>query len=363
MISETKAIVNRPSSTQIQVDGQTSESWGAILSQFADASIYQTWAYGAIRWGHRNLSHVVMIRNGQVLAAAQLRIARIPLLPAGIAYLRWGPLCQRNGQPLDPEIVSAMVVSLRDEYCKRRGLTLQVVPNAFSGSVRGGVFDVALTRSGLKPESTGPDYRTIVVNLQPSAEVMRKHLDQKWRNQLNRAEKNGLVLESRTDLDAYREFVALYEVMWTRKQFETSVNVEEFGRILEQLPEEQKMLTLLARKDGEAVAALVVSRLGEEGIYVLGATNDKARDLKAAYFLQWQAMLWLKEHGARSYDLGGIDPDGNPGGYHFKSGLGGVDLSHLHLHVKHGSFLSLCAAKIAAWRRRDASHKPAKPNG
>jgi lipid II:glycine glycyltransferase (peptidoglycan interpeptide bridge formation enzyme) len=28
-----------------------------------------------------------------------------------------------------------------------------------------------------------------------------------------------------------------------------------------------------------------------------------------------------------AYDLGGIDPDGNPGVYHFKSGLGGRDIT------------------------------------
>src|ERR1035437_10295178 len=126
----------RPLSFDVQVDGQTPESWSEVLAQFDDANIYQTWAYGAVRWGPRNLSHLVIRREGQVLAAAQLRIARLPLTPAGVAYLRWGPMCQMPGSVLDPALVIETISALRQEYVKRRGLALQVIPFAFSGSDR-----------------------------------------------------------------------------------------------------------------------------------------------------------------------------------------------------------------------------------
>ena len=46
---------------------------------------------------------------------------------------------------------------------------------------------------------------------------------------------------------------------------------------------------------------------------------------KAAYLLQWRTILLAKERDLSWYDLGGIDPQGNPGVYHFKAGLGGVE--------------------------------------
>jgi lipid II:glycine glycyltransferase (peptidoglycan interpeptide bridge formation enzyme) len=159
--------------------------------------------------------------------------------------------------------------------------------------------------------------------------MIRKRLDQKWRNQLNRAEKNELTFDVSGSDEAYREFERLYEAMWQRKRFETSVDVREFGRIQQLLSGPEKMQTFIARKDGQAIAALVCSLLGDTAIYLLGATNDVAREQKAAYFLQWQAMMWLKERGARAYDLGGIDPEANPGGYHFKSGFGGSEVTQL----------------------------------
>ena len=114
----------------------------------------------------------------------------------------------------------------------------------------------------------------------------------------------------------------------------------------------EKMKIFLAIKDGETIAALVCSLLGETGIYLLGATNEKARELKAAYYLHWQTMLWLKENGARWYDLGGIDVDTNPGGYHFKSGFGGADLTYFSPHVLCGGLLNKTIHDVIFWIRR-----------
>ena len=73
------------------------------------------------------------------------------------------------------------------------------------------------------------------------------------------------------------------------------------------------------------VAGLVASAMGDSAIYLLGATSDAGLNSKGAYLLQWTLIPWLKERGVKSYDLGGIDPEGNPGVYHFKRGLSGID--------------------------------------
>ena len=346
----------------VQVDGQTAETWSEIIAQFEDTSVYQTWAYGAVRWGEKNLSHLVVRHGGQIVAAAQLRIARVPLLPAGVAYLRWGPLCQKKGQALEPALVQTMVARLKSEYGRRRGLVLQIIPNAYVGEDRGAVYSEAFTHAALGPQLESAPLQTVVVELSDAVEVIRKRLDQKWRNQLNGSEKKGLVLEVSAGAAAYQEFLRLYDVMWERKQFETSVDVKEFARIQELLTGPAKMQTFLARKDGVAVAALVCSLMGNTAIYLLGATNDQARELKAAYFLQWQAMLWLKEHGAQRYDLGGIDPVANPGGYHFKSGFGGTEVTQLAMHSGAGNAFSRGITTFIAWRRqRSAVAKVPEP--
>ena len=70
-----------------------------MIDLFNDANIYQTSAYGGVRWGEKNLSRLVLKRDGEVLGIAQLRIIRPTPLKFGMAYLRWGPLWERRGRP------------------------------------------------------------------------------------------------------------------------------------------------------------------------------------------------------------------------------------------------------------------------
>ena len=236
--------------------------------------------------------------------------------------------------------------------CKTPGLALQIIPHAFSGSDRAAATQSAFSQSGLHPELSLGNYQTVLVDLNLTPEVIRKRLDQKWRNQLNRAEKNGLTFDVSDSVEVYREFERLYEIMWQRKRFETSVDVGEFGRIQQLLSGPEKMQTFIARKDGQAIAALVCSLLGDTAIYLLGATNHVAREQKAAYFLQWQAMMWLKERGARWFDLGGVNPEANPGGYHFKSGFGGQKITQLRPHSASGGALGEAVLRGVVWLRR-----------
>ena len=339
-------------SLDVQVDGQTAETWSAILEQFADANIYQTWAYGAVRWGIRNLSHLVIRQDGQVMAAAQLRIVRLPLLPAGLAYLRWGPLVNRVGQTLDPSIVGEMLKWLREEFCQRRGLTLQVIPNTYSGETLSDAYEPARHRSFPHLEITWPRYRTVLVNLESAAEVIRDRFNPKTRRHLKRAEKNGLTVEMSDQPEASREFLRLYKMMRERKQFETTVDVDEFGQMQLLLAGCARMQTFIARKDGAAIGALVCSRMGNTGIYLLGATNERARDLLASYLLHWHAMLWLKAQGSLYYDLGGIDPEANSGGYEFKSGFGGNEVAQSIPYSFPGGWFSSKLFAFIRWRRR-----------
>jgi hypothetical protein len=270
-----------------------------------------------------------MSRGGRTLAAVQVRIVRTPILPVGVAYVRWGPLFQRNDETPDSAIMAGMLESMRKEYCDRRGLILQIIPNAYPGNGPGDALANALVHCGFQADPTLPRYRTVVVDLSPPEDVMRKLLNQKWRNQLNGSAKNGLKLEVAQDMRAYGEFTCLYQEMRDRKGFNSAVDVSEFGRIQEDLPAGSKMTVFLASRDGLVVGALVCSLMGDTAIYLLGATNGLARELKASYFLHWQAMQWLKSRGARWYDLGGVDPESNPGGYHFKSGFGGGDMTKI----------------------------------
>lgn len=310
---------------QVEVDRATSAEWSQMLDLFDDANIYQTAAYGEVRWGEKNLSRIVLKRDGDVRGIAQLRIVRPTPLKFGMAYLRWGPLWVRRGLPLDQDVAVRLACAIEDEYVHKRKLFLRILPNAFSGSPRAAMMQAAFPRFTKEPSDKENTYRTFVLDLSPSLDDLRKGLDKKWRNQLTRSEKNHLEVLTGSESDDYRTFCQIYNQMRMRKTFETTVSIEEFGRIQENLSESQRMRILICKDKGVPVAGLVASALGDSAIYLLGATSDDGLNSKGAYLLQWTLISWLKECGAKSYDLGGIDPEGNPGVYHFKRGFSGTD--------------------------------------
>jgi lipid II:glycine glycyltransferase (peptidoglycan interpeptide bridge formation enzyme) len=190
------------------------------------------------------------------------------------------------------------------------------------------------------------------VDLSPSVEDLRKKLDKKWRNQLSSSEKNNLKVMWATGSDGYQTFCLIYGQMRRRKTFETTVDVEEFGRIQQNLIEPHRMQVLICEDKGVPVAGLVASAMGDTAIYLLGATSDEGLKSKGAYLLQWTLIKWLKESGFKWYDLGGIDPEGNPGVYHFKRGFSGIDVTQVNPLVACDSMVSSTIVKASLAMRR-----------
>ena len=301
-----------------------------------------------MRWGGRSLSHLVLKRDGQIMAMAQLRIVRPGNFRCGIAHLRWGPLCHRKHSDLDVEMVRNMAAALREEYVLKRGLFLRVLPSAFLETPRAKVFQTAFSDYETEPFGPGETYRTFVLDLEPPLDVLRKKLDQKWRNQLNRAEKNGLKFRKEAGKDAFQSFIRMYEQMWARKRFDTSSEIREFERMQQELSANQRLRVLICEQGGVPVAGLVGTALGDSGIYLFGATSDQGMNSKGSYMLQWRMIQWLKENGIRYYNLGGINPEKNPGVYHFKQGLSGQDVLYLPPLFSCASRLSKAFVRVGA---------------
>jgi len=338
------------------VDRITELEWNTLLGQFADASIYQTWAYGAVCWGEKQHSHLLLKCGAEVVAAAQLRVVRLPLLNKGVAYLRWGPLWRLRGQPVEPGLLDRMLGALRKEYVERRGLLLRLLPGVFQADAWAGEITSCLRRRGLDLETDIRPYQTSRVDVAQPLDTVRRGLHSRWRNYLKAAEKTGFTVVQGTADELYHQFTVLYREMMARKQFETTVDVEQFRQIHHRLPEALKFQVFVCSADDRPQNALVVSALGESAIYLLAATGNAGLNGRGAYLLQWRALEWLHQQGIRWYDTGGINQEKNPGGYQFKSGLGGREVSHLGRFELHDNWLSAqCVA--AAEKLRNALHQ------
>jgi hypothetical protein len=192
-----------------------------------------------------------------------------------------------------------MTAALKEEFVERRGLLLRVIPSTFENDSFAEQWKSTWAGLGLVRNEAEHVYRTLRLDLAPPLDQLRKRLNQKWRNCLNSAERNGLTVTVGSDITLYDKFLAAYQRMMARKQFDTTVDAVEFRKMQLELPEPQKMRILLCEKDGNTLNAIVISGMGDSGIYLLGATTEEGLNLKGAYLLQWRAIEWLKQQGCR----------------------------------------------------------------
>jgi lipid II:glycine glycyltransferase (peptidoglycan interpeptide bridge formation enzyme) len=346
-----------------EVDAIGEPGWNELLGEFSDANIYQTWAYAAIIAGERKVSHLVLRRNGAIAAAAQIRIAKVPLLPAGIAYVHWGPVFRRDGSAENVETFRQTLRALRNEFVCKRGLVLRLFP--MLSDADSPLFSAAMAEEGYAGVASMARGRTILRDLRPQLDALRAGMNAHWRRELKVAEKRGLELIEGTSDELFGSLISTYKEMVKRKKFVEPNDINQFRRIQKRLPEQFRMKIMLCKGGDEVSSGLIASAIGNTAIYLFGATSNNGLKSRGSYFLQWRYLESLRGTPVEVYNLNGINPDKNPGTYKFKNDLAGEnakDVYYLGRFDARGGWLSnslvTIAEKLRGLRRR--MRQPAK---
>jgi lipid II:glycine glycyltransferase (peptidoglycan interpeptide bridge formation enzyme) len=304
-----------------EADGSSEEAWGGLVQSFADGNIYQTWQYAAILGGARNLSHILLKKDGEIVGIAMVRIKTLPVVKAGIAYVYHGPVFKRAGSEVNFEHFRQALRALRNEFVCRRGLTLRAFPAIFEDDDP--EFAAILEQEGFSLAVDEAREKTVLMDLTPPLDDLRQGMARNWKRNLKHAE--SFQFEIIEDADEYMidEFVRIYAQMVTRKEFNASDTVGIFKRLQASLPEELKLKIRMCKCNGEVSAILATSAIGEKGIDMYAASSNSGIQNKASYLLRWMKIQKLKSMGITQYDLNGVNPVTNPGTYRFKRDLAG----------------------------------------
>lgn len=301
--------------------------WNELAADFDDFNYQQTWAYGEALAARRGAGseHVAIHCGTDLIGLADVRIKRVPVFGGGLSYVTSGPLIRRRGGD-DPSRLECCLRSLVREYVQTRGLTLRVLPCVRPTTEGNSAVAECFERAGLVMSSGAERYRTIVLDLGQPAAALRAALAGKWRNCLNAGRRAGLrVILTTADAD-FDRFAALFEAFVSRKGYEVDLDARFYAAVQRELPDDQRLAVGLAYEGDELVAGSVTAMHGDTAVYLLGATSEAGLKTKASYVLQWSTIELAQQRGMRWYDLGGIDPGGNPGVHHFKRGMGGADV-------------------------------------
>jgi lipid II:glycine glycyltransferase (peptidoglycan interpeptide bridge formation enzyme) len=323
--------------------------WQNSLIEFEDANLYQTWNFATLAQNEKIVKHLAIYASLNLIGLVQVRIRTVPILNRGIAYILNGPVWQKKNQENNIKIFSDILDALRQTFVANQNLLLRVKPYIFSDKISN--FDF-VENIGFKHVKKIRQYQTLVLYLDKDLDEIRKSFNQKWRNCLNQAERNGLEIREGNDQKLYKEFLEIYNQMIARKKFKEYVNPYRMGIMNEQLDHEYKLKIFIAYKNKLPIASIIGNAIGNTGIYLLGASNEIGMKNKGSYLLQWEMIKWLKKKGCQRYDLGGINLDDNPGVYHFKSGITDQEVFGMGTYETYNSGLSKRIVSLGEFIKR-----------
>ncbi len=306
---------------------KSESEWLSIIEQFEDANFYQTRTFGKHSLGGSELEHFIVKHNGKIIGAAEVRILTVKFLNRGIAYIRWGPLWKLKNQENDFAKLLLILKKLRNEYVVKRKLKLRIFPECYKTDDN---FLIDIYRkAGFRLNKKNSREKTILLDIRPELNTIRSNFKRKWRVNLKKAEENNIEIVEGYGNELFERFFNIYKEMQKLKNFKENIDVKSFAEMQHELPDKYKMRVFLAQKDGKPAAALVGTAIGKTGICLLAASNQLGREVRASFKLHLQMIKWLKDMGCEYYDVGGIDKEKNPGGYRFKSGLNGKEVTFI----------------------------------
>jgi hypothetical protein len=302
--------------------------WSALAADFDDLSYRQLPAFvveAALADGA--IAEFVALRAGNEIAGVcSLRIKKLPGLPIGVAYASHGPLCMRDGK-YSSDVYSDCLNALSKRYVTERGLVLRVAP-PYAAARDPGVAMDAFVRAGFRL-TTQPPRRTIMLAVDRDVAQIRRELYGRWRYKLVQSERLAITIVEAADPAEIAVMAPMLSELAYRKRFRSARSVAFFERVQRAASPLERLKLHFALFEGRVVSASLSSFAGDTAVLLLAANNEEGRRTRASYRLQWRIAEDASRAGLRWYDTGGIDPEANPGGYQFKRGMNGVELSEL----------------------------------
>ena len=309
------------------VGEQQRTTWDKFVAGHAAGHLLQCWAWGELKalsgWYPLRLA---LWQGDLIVAAAQVLRRGAPHIPLALAHLAYIP----KGPVIDwsQEELSAHFLHLLHTYLRRQGaLVLRMEPPEEDGSPQAALIVDRLAPVKATPVHSIQPLRTIMLDLLPNEQMLLAQMKEKWRYNVRLAARKGVTIRVASSPDDVHAWYAIYQTTSERDQFGIHT-LDYYLQVWRLLVETGKMRLFLAEYEGTLLAGIFVSLFAHQAIYLYGASSNEQRQLMPNYLLQWEAIRWAKQEGARLYDFWGI-PDTDDeneemaGVYRFKRGWGG----------------------------------------
>lgn len=245
-------------------------------------------------------------------------------------YAPWGPVVKEGLQENNYQLI---LQTLRAHFATKRHsseMFLRIEPHLYSSEVG----KILLNEAKFSPlEKSVQPKDTLLLDLKQSEDDLLRQMHSKTRYNIRIAIRHGVTVSEETSPEGLKVFYAMAREIESRGGFHYHKE-KYYQKMLEILGREQSVSLLVARHDGEPLAAGIFIKSGKTFTYSHGASYKKKAHVMAPHLLHWEAILQAKKQGFQNYDFFGVAPDENPkhpwaGISRFKRGFGGAEQHYL----------------------------------
>lgn len=162
---------------------------------------------------------------------------------------------------------------------------------------------------------------TALVNLEiPEDEIWANSVNSKRRNMIRKAIKAGIVVNNYTNNNGLNKIWPLLKKLHLKLGFK-HLKYNYYEKVLTPYFENDTATILIAQKGNEAISGVII--IGNQYMmhYWKGASMQGVDHEGQGDLLQWEAIKWAKNKGAKYYDLCVIEPERLPHIATFKLGF------------------------------------------
>jgi lipid II:glycine glycyltransferase (peptidoglycan interpeptide bridge formation enzyme) len=300
-------------------------SWDAYVRAHRCATYLQTTAWGRVKratgWSATNVG---LDGDPGARFGAQLLTRPIPLMPWRFAYAPRGPLADVWNEASHRAWMEGLRTAAEPGGPLARTAIVRMDPELEDAEP----IQAALVASGWRPAHDMQPRRTRIVDLTADEDALLADLRKKWRQYVNKARSNGVVIR---DVDPAAEpnaFDTFHDVMRevSRRTALPLRSAATFRQVWEAFAPTGESRLLFAEAGGDVQAVLLLVRCGDKVVEPYGGMTEAGAESRANYLLKWEAIRSSKEQGATSYDMWGLIGTGID---HFKAGFGGREVAYI----------------------------------
>ena len=292
--------------------------WDRLFATVDHSNLLQTWSYGDAKRAAQGWAvQRGIVREAQA-PCALVQVLRYPAAGrAGIWRINRGPLWL--GPAPDDRQLAGVLRLIRQQARWWRGGIMMIAPEMPSNPQS----LTLLREAGFWPRPAQA-HRSLRIDLTLPSSALRSNLGDKWRNQLNKAHRAGVTIETDNSEASFDWLLVRYEEMMETRAFK-GLPAPLVRHMWQQPRSPGELHVLRAVLRGTWIAAMLIFRHGTTSTALVAWTGAEGRKVNANNAIIWQAIAAAKASGSRWFDVGDVDDKGPPGLARWKRGLGGQE--------------------------------------